>query len=268
MTINYKIICGIVLLIFSQTLAVNAQETDLKWGLSSQIKVHEFSQNKGSEDVYSYNRQFVTFGAFLEAERFEAKVEALTISVDLDLKYFLWKKMFVTFKGNWDKHNLEIDNWVNYNGYTDLDDVNLFSYMGGIGYESTIFHRLKCQGSVLGGIIHSSKESGSSMISAGYGSNLRAKKTDTYQLEPTFIYGASLELEWLPNASKNRLRPIAPFISLSIAGTNESRTYRQVSIEEWVEGNVVYQEENRPSNRLYDFVDVNFRMGIKLYIKK
>ncbi|WP_320020186.1 hypothetical protein [Labilibaculum manganireducens] len=265
---KYKRISAMILLLLVHTLVSSAQETDLKWGLSSQIKIQEILQNNKVEDIYSYNQESVTLGVFVQYKNLDVKFEFLTRSASVDLRYFVWNKVFVSLKGSWDGHNYEFDNGENYSDCSYVDDINVYSYLGGFGYEKTIFGRLKCQGTMLGGVITSSKNTESSIILRSNDSNVRARKTDTYQLEPSFVYGGSIELEWLPNPSKNRLRPIAPFASLQITGTNKSRTYRKVSIEEWVEGNVVYQEEINPNDRLYDFVYVNVRMGIKLYLKK
>lgn len=262
---SYKIIVVTILLLLLHTFTADAQENNLKWGLSSQIKIQEITQYNGTEDIYTYNREPVNIGAFVQYKNLNAKLDFLTRSLSVDIRYFVWNKMFVTLKGSWDGHDYDFDN---YPDYSDIDDIHVFSYLGGLGYEKMIFRRLKCQGSVLGGVMHSSKNTGSSIIRESYSSNIRVRKTDTYQLKPSFVYGASLELELLPKSSKNRLRPIAPFVSLQITGTDKSRTYRQVSIEEWVEGNVVYREENRPNDRRYNLTDLDFRFGIKLYFKR
>lgn len=264
----FKLVCGIVLLVFSQNYLVNAQNTDLKWGLSSQIKIRGISHTNGLEDIYSNNVMPVTLGGFAHLNKIDAKLELSTSSISLDVEYFFLEKMFFTLKGNWDAHNYEFDNLGANYSFSTIDDVNVFNYLGGVGYRHTFLGRLQCQGSILGGVVQSSKESGSSMINSGYGSNLRAKKTDTYQLKPSFVYGGVLELEWIPNPAKSRMHHVAPFIYASIVGANGSRTYRKVSVDEWVQGNVVYIEENRPSDRLYDLISLDFRFGIKLYFKK
>ena len=264
---SYKFIVVAMLLLLSYTFIAQAQEDSLKWGLSSQIKIKDIAQSNGVEDISSYSQEPVTVGVFVQYKNLNAKLEFLTRSLSVDIRYFVWNKMFVTLKGSWDGHNYEFY-FDDYYDCSYIDDIHIFRYIGGLGYEKTILERLKCQGSVLGGIMHSSKNTESSIIRGNYDSNVRVRKTDVYQLKPSFIYGASLELEWLPNSSKNKLRPIAPFVSLQITGTDKSRTYRQISIEEWVEGNVVYEEENRPNDRRYNLTDIDFRFGIKVYFKR
>ena len=263
---SYKIIIVVTVLLL-HTFIADAQENSLKWGLSSQIKITDIAQSNGVEDVSSYSQEPVTIGAFVQYKNLNAKLEFLTKSLSVDIRYFVWKKMFMTLTGSWDGHNYEFY-FDDYYDCSYIDDIHVSRYMVGLGYEQTILGRLKCQGTVLGGVMHSSKNTESSIVRKNYDSNLRIRKTNVYQLKPSFIYGASLEFELLPRSSKKRLRPIAPFVSLQIAGTDKSRTYRQVCIEEWVEGNIVYQEENHPNDRRYDLTDLDFRFGIKLYFKR
>lgn len=267
---TYKIICGLALLLFTHIYSVKAQETDLEWGVSLQVRIHETEQSNGHEDLYSINQQPITLGAFVAYNNFEAKLEFMTKTVSLDLQYFFYDKVFVTLKGNWDVHDYEItDIESDYYYYDDILDVNILSCQGGFGYANTFFKRLHCSGALLGGVTQSSKETYPGLVSDNSGSNLRAQKTNTYQLKPSFVYGAVFQFEWLPRSSKKNWRGfIAPFIYIGITGTHASKTYREITIEEWVEGNVVYQEENRPGDRNYDFADFDVRLGIKLYLKK
>lgn len=264
----FKLNCRILVIILALNYAANAQSTDLKWGVSSQVKIQGVSQVKGNEDINSANQEPVTIGAFIQYKNLNATIDLLANTASVDVKYFFRNRMYVALQGNWDAHNYEIYNWGQNNNDSSVDDVDVYSYLAGIGYQHTFFNRLKCQGTALGGIMHSSKEKDSEIISGGYYSNLRAESTNSYQLKPTFVYGGVIHLDLLPNPSKNRLRPITPFISVGVTGTKKSRTYRKVSIDEWVKGNLVYTEENRPNDRLYSLKFSDVRLGLKIYLKK
>ncbi|RUT78739.1 hypothetical protein [Ancylomarina longa] len=266
---NYKIISILVFLLFAPHFLAQAQDNQLKWGLSSQIKARVLGQSKEGEDITLNNKQAITIGAFFNYKDMEANLELMTKTVNLDLRYFVQKNVFVSFEGKWDVTDFEIDNTgKGYYNYYSGDKVNVYSYQAGLGYANTILSRLYFRGSVLAGLIHSSKESETEMLYGDYNSNLRTQKTETYQLKPSFLYGASVQLEWLPNPSKHKLRALIPFVHLGITGNHSSRVYREVSIEEWVPGNVVYNEANRPNDRLYDLFDVDFKIGLKVYLNR
>ncbi|MCY1636725.1 hypothetical protein [Marinifilum sp. D737] len=264
----YKIIFGIALLLFTHIHTTQAQHSKLNWGVSSQIKVREISQNHGEDDIFSMNKQVFNVGVFMQYGNFEANMEFFTKTVNLDMRYFIWDKVFTTLKGSWDVQNFEADHPdLNYYIYN-TGEIDVYSYMGGFGYANTFHSRLYCRGSLLGGVIHSTKGSVSNMLRRDYDSNIRAQKTDTYQIKSSFILGAAFQFEWLPNPSKNKLHPLVPFVHLGISGKLKSRTYRHISIEEWVASNVVYSETNNPNDKHYNLLNVDFKVGIKMYLRK
>lgn len=261
-----NIVCSLLLLIVLQANSLTAQESILKWGLYATTKIQDISQTNDIEDVYTYPQLPISIGAFVQYRKMNVKFDYLVSNASLEMKYFLSKNIFVNVSGSWDSHDYEFNDSKDYSDYTYVDGVDVYSYFGGLGYQYTL-GRLRMQASVLGGMLHSSKKMDSNLIYQGYSINLRTLKNETYQLKPSLVYGGSLDLEWLPKASKNRVRPISLFFSAKITGAGGSETFRKISIEEWVDGNVVYQEENRPKDRQYNLFFVDVRFGIKFFLK-
>lgn len=258
---------SLLLLLVIQFVDLQAQDKTIKWGLYGAIKVYNIDQINDREENYSYQQNPTTLGAFLQYGKWEAELDYLVSNASVDLKYFVAKNTFVNLNASWNKQNYEIGDFRTYSDYSYIDGIDLYSYLAGMGYRYT-YKRLKLQASALAGLMHSSKESDQTTVSPYYDRNLRIRKTDTYQLQPTFVYGGALDLELLPNFKKDRRRPLAIFASIQIVGTNKSKTYRKVSIEEWLAGNVVYQEESKPDKSGFDLLSFNFRAGLKIYFRK
>ena len=71
----------------------------------------------------------------------------------------------------------------------------------------------------------------------------------------------------LPQASKKRKSPLVPFCELSIMGNSTSYTKREVIVEEWIPGNIVYRETSDGQDMKYDLGSIRAQFGVKWYLK-
>ncbi|MFV0590685.1 MAG: hypothetical protein ACK5M7_04820 [Draconibacterium sp.] len=265
-TIFFTGIAGIGM---AQQSSENSDAKQLRWGFQLSEGFDGLSQSAVTDFIETNRRSVMLLGAFFEYDKTEFTVNAGYKYVGGELKYKFYRNWAVVAGGSFGEHWLDIerDSYGYYYGYTD-GVVGVSQYFLGIGYHNTFWQRLKLQGNAKIGSVHTNKATASGIISSYeyyYDTNKKALKTDVYQLSPSFSYGGNIFLELLPRPWKNRKTPLVPFFDLSVMGNNNSNTKREVTIEEWVPGNIAYHEKSGKMN--YDLVNVQLQFGVKWYMK-
>lgn len=248
----------------------NTNQKQLRWGLQLSESYDGVSQ-AGNNWFFidTWRRSVFTIGAFVEYEKAELNLNAGYSFVGGELKYKFYKNWAAIAGGSFGKHEMQLEpeSIGNYY-YTYYEgDLNVMQYYVGLGYHNTLGKRLKFQANAKFGGIQTNKVIVSDIVNSyqNYNSNKEALKTDSYQLSPSFCYGGNIYLELLPRPWKNRKTPLVPFVDVSVMGNPSSNAKREVTIEEWVPGNVVYHE--KVDNLNYDLLSVQVQFGLKWYLK-
>ncbi len=259
---------GISGLAHAQQIEKDTVKKKIQWGLRITQSGDGLVQSGKNEEITTGMEGGFLLGAFAECEKASLDMSLGYSYFDTELSYKFYRNWAVVGEFSTGTHWLDIErtNFNSYYGYTQ-GDAKITQYSFGAGYHNTFWNRLKLKAHAKIGGVKTNKAEASGMIdpsSYSYGTNKKALKTDVYQLSSSFIYGADLYLEILPRMSKKRKTPLVPFFKLSIMGSGKSDTFREVNIEEWIPGNVVYHEI---SDDKYELSSLKVQLGLKWYLK-
>lgn len=269
----------VFLLIAAALFPAGAQEVEggvercesLKYGIRGVVAIETLNQSQGGFGGAFVNSSMTgvsLIGAFAEYKGWELNVEGGYRYLSGELAYKFHNNWAALLGGSRGNHDVDFnfydsDYFYNYNwGESWVDKY----YVGG-GYHNSL-NRLKLKADGLLGFVKMS-EVESTSIKNRYESdglvNKRFLSRNKTELSPSFVWGINLYLELLPRESKNRLTPLVPFVEWRGLFNSRSNTSQSVQIEEWVLGNVVYQEsaENKKLSIDYNMV----RFGLKWYFK-
>ncbi len=268
-----KITIILVLFIYFPFSILLAQETEekpkLKLAFQNKLGTELLSQYSKNEDIDSYRKTPFVIGFYGKYKKFEADVDFFFTYLNGDFRYELLHHLWVGVSAGMCSHTIEIersylDSYYSYN-YTE-GDVKYYKYTVNVDYGLIFLKRFDLRAGVSLGSLNSNSCNIKDYINSyNYSTNKKARKTDSYQLDPTLIYGAQIALTMLPNPNKDRRFPVAPFFSLSFMGNSISNISRAVKIEEWVPGNVVYSETASQSSLDYDIFSFKGQAGIRWY---
>ncbi|WP_430815995.1 hypothetical protein [Carboxylicivirga sp. RSCT41] len=248
------------------------QELNTRFGLTASLQIQSIDQNAQNDYIYSITPIPQLVGLYAQHKNTEA-------SIDLGFNY-LGGRLNYTFFRNFGLEagistaihsvTIESDNYgYHYNEYAE-ENIGITQYYGGLSYKNKLFERLTIRIMAKArGIETEPFKSQSSIIPQGQyvNYNKRALRTDIYELNPSLVYGGNIYLELLPRPSMNRSRPLVPFCNISIMGNNTSNTHRELKIEEWIQGNVVYYESPTKQNLDYDLYAFQVQAGLKWYLR-
>lgn len=150
--------------------------------------------------------------------------------------------------------------------------MNIGRVQVGINYQDLFGQRFKFKAGLSGGFLTGDKVHSIYVYKDKAGgdntdyTNKKIRRTEEFSINSSFACELNTYLELLPNPSKNRKRPIAPFVELNL--------YRSVpngeadkSIEEWVDDNFVYKEHIDYSKWGRSSLNIWLGAGIKWYFK-
>jgi hypothetical protein len=257
--------------VWAQQTEKPANKNKLQWGFQVTESFDALSQSAGNDNIETSMKSVMLLGAFIQSENAELNINAGYLYIGAELSYNVYQNWALVVGGSTGSHGLEIEREsYDYNySYTD-GDVNVTRYYLGVGYHNTFWQRLKLQANAKVGGVNTNKATAVGYIGSYeyyYNTNKKALKIDTYHLSPSFIYGANLYMELLPRVSKNRKKPLVPFLNLSVMGNGNSNISRKIIIEEWVPGNVVYEETSEQHGLKYDLLSLQVQFGVKWYLK-
>ncbi len=269
-----KIILAVALFIFFPFSILLAQDMvekpKLKLAFQNKLGTEVLEQMSSTEDIYSNRKTPLLFGIYANYNKYEAEVDFFFNVLNCDFRYNIYRNFWVGISAGVSKHSLEMDEMYSdyyYDDYYD-EDINYFKYTISAGYGKAFFRRLDLRANLSLGSLNSNKLEVSDYISTSsyyYSTNKKARVTETYQLNPSLIYGADISIALLPNPKKDRHYPVSPFFTLSFMGNSSSNTNRAVKVEEWVPGNVVYSETSGQSSLNYDIFSFKGCAGIRWF---
>ncbi|MFV0505421.1 MAG: hypothetical protein ACK5L5_01735 [Bacteroidales bacterium] len=256
------------------------KENNLRYGIRGFLSFDGLETSSESTFIYGNRPGVALIGGFTELKKWEmnAEIGYEYLSGELGYKFY---KNWAAIAGishtlyyleiNSSRHGYGYDSGYWYSG--NCDESWMTHYYIGAGYQNA-WGRLKFKANGKIGRTQLTEVVAQSVIDEydewygvfGGSKNKLSLKTDFFQMNPTWTFGANVYLELLPRASKRRVRPIVPFFELTLmAGVNDKST-RSVKVEEWVPGNVVYQETQK-DNEYYDLFQSSVRFGLKWYLK-
>ncbi|MHA7109016.1 hypothetical protein ACRTDU_02745 [Sunxiuqinia elliptica] len=269
-TVFIMLVSGLAGVVLAQENEDYTAKNNFRWGLNLTESYDGISQAGGNRWFFidTWRRSVFTIGGFIEFNKTELNLNAGYNYVGGELNYKFYRTWTAIVGGSFGEHGmrLELENTSNYYDYYD-GDLNLGQYYLGIGYHNILWQRLKLQANAKTGAVQTGKVTVSGIVNSSPNSeaNKKAQKIDTYELEPSLMYGGNIYLEVLPRPWKMRKNPLVPFINVSVMGNRRSNAKREVSIEEWVPGNVVYHEKSADLD--FDLVSVQVQLGLKWYLK-
>ncbi len=261
-----------IALFILQSILLPAQDIEkpiLTWGIQAKLGTETVSHISSNEEIFTYRKMPLLFGAFAKYKKFETDIDFSLWYFNGNLRYQLFPNIWLGAAAGVSKHTIEIDHSSSGDSYSYVyteGDVNYYKYTFNIGYGKVFFNRLDFRADVSLGSLNSNTGYASDEIySYYYSTNKRARKNDTYKLNPSFIYGTEISLALLPNPNRHRRFPVAPFFTLSFMGKGTSNITRTVNIEEWIPGNIVYSETSDQSSINYDLFSFKGQAGIRWY---
>ncbi len=267
----------LTMLVINMAGVCNAQENEetsrgkLRWGVQASPGTDELHQEAGADYIWTSRKSVGPLGIFATYRNAELSIDADNSYIGANLSYKVYKNWAVIAGGSTGKHWVDIERESYGYGYSysyTEGEANVSQYYLGVGYHNTLWNRLKIQANIKIGGVHTNKATAAGIIDSYgyyYDTNKKARKTDTYELSPSMVYGSNLYLELLPKASKNRQKPLVPFFNFGVMGNDNSNTSREITIEEWVPGNVVYYEKSDKIK--YDLLNLQVQLGVKWYLK-
>lgn len=248
---------------------VEDKQNQIKWGFRVTQNIEELTQGGKSENIRTDMQGVMLLGAFIQNEKASLSVNGGYSYIDAEMTYKFYRNWMAVAGGSFGLHSLEVEkfNLNTYYSYVE-GDVNVSQYYLGAGYHNVFWKRLKLNVNAKIGGVHTQSAEIISLVYSDYhyyGSNKKARGINRYELSPSLIYGGNLYLELLPRESKNRKTPLVPFFNLNIMGNTNRNVSREVIVEEWVPGNVVYHE--KVDNAKYSLNTLQVQFGVKWYMK-
>ncbi|MFV0484518.1 MAG: hypothetical protein ACK5MG_10570 [Bacteroidales bacterium] len=260
-------------------------KSDLRWGVDIGLRGSSIEMEFEKDGrFHNYNlRRESSFsgGLFLQTNKFEASIISNGYGFTASAGYNIFKKFWLEVQGSYEDYYYDayIENSNNYgNGYG--SDISIGRAQLGISYHDILGQRLKFNGGIWGGFLSGNKSIDSYVLSDyseeddydGYYdnnyaiNNIKREVTDEFSINTSLTFGAKAYLELLPNPRKNRKSPITPFIEMTIFGSVPNADAKR-TVEEWIDGNVVYEDPVDYSNWSRSSLNIWLGAGIKWYFK-
>ena len=244
-----------------------------QWGVTANGWINGGNYQNENSTIFSESPK-LGIGAFMVRKNMRAQFSFdLIESFDFKFQYYIWQGLNATIGASVTDHNLE---WQ-LNGYNNASDRENYRNLGSacfyesnisLGY-AVVFSRFYVNIYAQSSYIFSDKETFGTIVNNSE-SNLRYKWNNTTELEGTFVYGGGIEIEMLPyfpkfptTQEKYKNMPsklaISPFIRIDLLGNSTSDMNYSVTVEEWVDGNIVYDEKSND----YDIFPYSVTFGLR-----
>lgn len=244
--------------VLSQTeISPPEEKKKSSWGITSIVELNgiDLISDQDTNNFASYlsDVSSLRIGGFYELGNTNSEINIGVGGIEVLMKYKFHKNKFIRISGK----SLHFDNLVQNNNYGIVNKMSFTEYTGSFGVDFTLKSYNTIEFSISSGRI-SSNQYESYEIEEEYNKALRIVRNEI--LKSTMIYGAELRY----NIDSNNLflfsKNCSYFISASYRFNNKSNFHREVTVEEWIPDNVVYNEKTVGTNYKIDVFSI--KLGI------